>query len=177
MMSCFFTKGPVTDYASATASNLEAFAAYFHAMLNAGVYLAPSQFEAMFVSAVHNDDDLKKTVERNIEKRKGEIVKAEKIVTEAVIKFERTLYSKEVAQMIHGIKEKIYKIAVQESEKTAKKNNLSPEVRKIVEDNAIAIVDKIINLHMSEMHKKIEKTDGRKEDFMKAIKESFKTYE
>ena len=61
MMCCFFTPGPVTDYETATASNTKAFAAYFHAMLDAGVYLAPSQFEAMFVSAAHSDEDIEQT--------------------------------------------------------------------------------------------------------------------
>ena len=62
MMCCFFTPGPVTDYASATASNTDAFAAYFNAMLEAGIYLPPSQFEAMFVSAAHTDIDIADTV-------------------------------------------------------------------------------------------------------------------
>ncbi len=61
MLSCFFTKGPVDDYSSATRSHLGAFAAYFHAMLKAGIFLAPSQFEAMFVSAAHDGDDIEKT--------------------------------------------------------------------------------------------------------------------
>jgi len=63
MMSAFFTPDPVTDYPSATASNLDAFTAYFQHMLAAGIYLAPSQFEAMFVSAAHSDDDVAKTVD------------------------------------------------------------------------------------------------------------------
>ena len=61
MLCCFFTPGPVRDYESATASNTEAFAAYFHAMLDGGVYIAPSQYEAMFVSAAHSDDDIART--------------------------------------------------------------------------------------------------------------------
>jgi glutamate-1-semialdehyde 2,1-aminomutase len=61
MMCCFFTPGPVDDYASATRSDARAYAAYFHAMLGSGVYLAPSQFEAMFVSAAHDDDHLDAT--------------------------------------------------------------------------------------------------------------------
>ena len=62
MLCCFFTPGPVTDYASATASDTRAFAAYFGAMLAAGVNLAPSQYEAMFVSAAHGEDDIAATV-------------------------------------------------------------------------------------------------------------------
>ena len=62
MLCCFFTPGPVTDYASATASNTKAFAAYFHAMLEAGVYLPPSAFEALFVSAAHGQAEVEQTV-------------------------------------------------------------------------------------------------------------------
>ncbi|MDP6544657.1 MAG: glutamate-1-semialdehyde 2,1-aminomutase [Phycisphaerae bacterium] len=63
MMCCFFTPGPVTDFASASKSNTKAHAAYFHAMLDAGVYLAPSQFEAMLVSAAHTDADVDLTIQ------------------------------------------------------------------------------------------------------------------
>jgi glutamate-1-semialdehyde 2,1-aminomutase len=63
MLCCFFTPGPVTGYASATASDTKAFATWFHAMLDAGVYLAPSQYEALFVSAAHSEDDIHQTVE------------------------------------------------------------------------------------------------------------------
>jgi glutamate-1-semialdehyde 2,1-aminomutase len=61
MLCCFFTPGPVRDYPSATASNTRAFAAFFHAMLQAGVYLAPSQYEALFVSAAHSEADIAAT--------------------------------------------------------------------------------------------------------------------
>ena len=61
MLCVFFTAGPVTDYASATASSARAYAAFFHAMLDEGVYLAPSQFEAMFVSAAHDDSHIART--------------------------------------------------------------------------------------------------------------------
>lgn len=63
LMSVFFTKEPVVDYDSATSSDTEAYAAYFNAMLQQGIYLAPSQFEAMFVSAVHSKEDLARTIE------------------------------------------------------------------------------------------------------------------
>ena len=62
MMCCFFAPGEVRDYDSATASDTEAYKAYFHAMLDGGVYLAPSQYEAMFVSAAHTADDISQTV-------------------------------------------------------------------------------------------------------------------
>lgn len=61
MLSCFFAPQPVTNYAGAAASSANAFAAYFHAMLDAGVYLAPSRFEAMFVSAAHGSSDIART--------------------------------------------------------------------------------------------------------------------
>ncbi len=61
MLCCFFSALPVTDYASATACDTRAFAAYFNGMLNNGVYIPPSQFEAMFVSAAHTSDDIAAT--------------------------------------------------------------------------------------------------------------------
>ena len=63
LMSVFFTKEPVVDYNSATSADTEAYAAYFNAMLQQGIYLAPSQFESMFVSAVHSKEDLARTIE------------------------------------------------------------------------------------------------------------------
>ena len=63
MITVFFAPPPVTDYAAATRSNTEAFAAWFHAMLDGGAYLPPSQFEALFVSAVHCDADIARTIE------------------------------------------------------------------------------------------------------------------
>lgn len=62
MLGCFFAPGPVVDYATAEAADAKAFAAFFHAMLDGGVYLAPSPFEAMFVSAAHADEDISRTV-------------------------------------------------------------------------------------------------------------------
>ncbi len=62
MLCGFFTPGAVTDYASATASNTRAYAAFFHAMLAAGVNLAPSQYEAMFVSAAHGQAEIAATL-------------------------------------------------------------------------------------------------------------------
>lgn len=61
MMTLFFTAGPVTDFASAKQSDTGIYAAYFQHMLENGVYLAPSQFEAGFVSLAHADDDLTHT--------------------------------------------------------------------------------------------------------------------
>ncbi len=62
MITVFFTPGPVTDYATATASNTAAYAAFFHAMLGAGVNLPPSQYEAWFVGLAHTEDDIAATV-------------------------------------------------------------------------------------------------------------------
>jgi glutamate-1-semialdehyde 2,1-aminomutase len=55
----------VTDFDSAITSNKEQYAKYFHSMLDSGVYLAPSQFEAMFLSAAHRDEDIELTIECN----------------------------------------------------------------------------------------------------------------
>jgi glutamate-1-semialdehyde 2,1-aminomutase len=55
MFSVFFTEGPVVDYDGARAQDLDAFRAFFHAMLAAGVHLPPSAFEVWFVSAAHDD--------------------------------------------------------------------------------------------------------------------------
>jgi glutamate-1-semialdehyde 2,1-aminomutase len=58
MLTAFFCDGPVSDYASARRADRERYARFFHAMLERGVYLAPSQFEAAFVSLAHADADL-----------------------------------------------------------------------------------------------------------------------
>ncbi|MGH7310883.1 MAG: glutamate-1-semialdehyde 2,1-aminomutase [Candidatus Rokuibacteriota bacterium] len=58
MLTGFFTDGPVVDYASARRADTTRYARYFHAMLSRGVYLAPSQFEAAFVSLAHTEADL-----------------------------------------------------------------------------------------------------------------------
>jgi glutamate-1-semialdehyde 2,1-aminomutase len=62
MMGMFFQKGPVTDYASAAGSDTKLYARFFHAMLNRGVYLAPSQFEAVFVSLAHTPELIDETI-------------------------------------------------------------------------------------------------------------------
>lgn len=58
MVSLFFAEGPVVDFASAARSDLEAFRGFFWHMLSRGVYLAPSQYEAGFISIVHTGTDL-----------------------------------------------------------------------------------------------------------------------
>src|ERR1043165_6191327 len=62
MWTSFFTDEPVIDCQTANRSNRERYAASFHAMLDAGVYLAPSQFEAAFVSLAHTDDVIEQTI-------------------------------------------------------------------------------------------------------------------
>jgi glutamate-1-semialdehyde 2,1-aminomutase len=63
MFGLFFTAdGPVTDFAAATSCNQEQFKGFFHAMLERGVYLAPSAFEAGFVSAAHTDTEIDATL-------------------------------------------------------------------------------------------------------------------
>jgi len=63
MFTFFFTPEPVTDWESAKRSDTACFGRFFHFMLERGVYLAPSQFEAGFVSATHSEDDIRQTVE------------------------------------------------------------------------------------------------------------------
>ncbi len=62
MVCAFFTKGEVRDWDTAAACDTKAFAKYFRAMLEQGIYLAPSQFETAFVSIAHTDDDLDRTI-------------------------------------------------------------------------------------------------------------------
>jgi len=62
MFSVFFTAGPVNDLAGARKSDVRLFAKYFAAMLDRGIYLAPSQFETNFVSAAHTPGDVELTL-------------------------------------------------------------------------------------------------------------------
>jgi glutamate-1-semialdehyde 2,1-aminomutase len=62
MFCTYFAEGPVTDYASATKSDTEGFGRFFQAMLEAGVYLAPSQYEAGFTSTVHTAEVIDATI-------------------------------------------------------------------------------------------------------------------
>ena len=63
MFTGFFTEGPVKDFDGATRSDTDRFAKYNGGMLEQGVYLAPSQYEAGFVSAAHTEADIRRTVE------------------------------------------------------------------------------------------------------------------
>jgi glutamate-1-semialdehyde 2,1-aminomutase len=62
MFTLFFTESAVTDFDSAKTSDTTKFSAYFSSMLDAGIYLPPSQFEACFVSIAHEKEDLDRTV-------------------------------------------------------------------------------------------------------------------
>ena len=63
-MACFyFHEGPVNNYTEAARSDTKLFARYFQKLLDKGIYIAPSQFESMFISSAHTYSDLQKTVE------------------------------------------------------------------------------------------------------------------
>lgn len=61
LLGAFFTEGPVEDYDSATGSDTKAYREYFGRMLEQGIYVAPSQYEAMFVSVAHRDEEIQET--------------------------------------------------------------------------------------------------------------------
>lgn len=63
VLCAFFTPGSVTDYATAKQSDTGRYAAYFKHMLGSGIYIAPAQFEAMFISNAHTQADIEKTIE------------------------------------------------------------------------------------------------------------------
>ena len=62
MFTLFFTPGPVTDWNSAAKSDTEAFGRFFRSMLEGGIYLPPSQFEAAFLSAAHMPENIEQTI-------------------------------------------------------------------------------------------------------------------
>jgi glutamate-1-semialdehyde 2,1-aminomutase len=64
MWGFFFRAEPVRNFAEAKQSDAELFRRFFHAALDRGVYLAPSPFEASFMSAAHSDDDIDQALER-----------------------------------------------------------------------------------------------------------------
>ena len=67
MMTLFFTEDVVDDYASAVKSDTALYGKYFHEMLKHGIYLAPAQFEAAFISTAHTTNDLDRTINANYE--------------------------------------------------------------------------------------------------------------
>ena len=64
MFSAFFTDVRVKDYASACTSDVERFAKYYRGMLEQGIYFAPSQYEAVFLSMAHTESDIDQTLEK-----------------------------------------------------------------------------------------------------------------
>lgn len=66
MVCPFFTEGPVINFETAKASNLDMFRSYFAKMLDQGISVPPSQFEGMFVSAVHSEQDIDDTIEAHL---------------------------------------------------------------------------------------------------------------
>lgn len=71
MMCPFFIDGPVRSYDDASRADTGRFSTYFAGMLNHGVCVAPSQFEGMFISAAHSDEDIEQTIEANYKALKG----------------------------------------------------------------------------------------------------------
>ncbi|WP_082233692.1 glutamate-1-semialdehyde 2,1-aminomutase [Halobacillus massiliensis] len=63
MVGVFFTDQPVSNFETANASDLERFAAYYQGMIQEGIFLPPSQFEGIFLSASHTDEDIEATIE------------------------------------------------------------------------------------------------------------------
>jgi glutamate-1-semialdehyde 2,1-aminomutase len=63
IMSCFFTGKPVQNFADVQSTDIKAWKKFFARMLKQGIYLAPSAYEAMFVSLAHSKADIEKTIE------------------------------------------------------------------------------------------------------------------
>jgi glutamate-1-semialdehyde 2,1-aminomutase len=63
MGTLFMGSDPVTNFAQASASDTTRYGAYFRHMLDRGIYVPPSQFEAMFVSLAHGDEEIDRTIE------------------------------------------------------------------------------------------------------------------
>jgi glutamate-1-semialdehyde 2,1-aminomutase len=63
MATLFMRKPPVRNFSDAQASNTDRYAALFRHLLEHGIYFPPSQFEALFVSTVHGDDEIERTVQ------------------------------------------------------------------------------------------------------------------
>jgi glutamate-1-semialdehyde 2,1-aminomutase len=63
LLSCFFTDKPIRNFEDVRATDIAAFKKFFAAMLDRGIYLAPSAYEAMFLSLAHTKQDIEQTVE------------------------------------------------------------------------------------------------------------------
>ncbi len=70
MLTLFFIEEAVNDFKTAVKSKTDLFGKYFNEMLKRGIYLPPSQFEALFISTAHSKEDLDKTIEANLESLK-----------------------------------------------------------------------------------------------------------
>jgi glutamate-1-semialdehyde 2,1-aminomutase len=62
LLSCFFTNRPVRNFEGVKSTNIRQFKTFFAEMLNRGIYIAPSAYEAMFVSLAHSRQDIEKTI-------------------------------------------------------------------------------------------------------------------
>ena len=67
MMCMFFTEDHITDFNGAVKSDTDLYGKYYHQMLQRGIYLAPAQFEALFISTAHSDEDLDRTIKAHCE--------------------------------------------------------------------------------------------------------------
>ncbi|MBI3949260.1 MAG: glutamate-1-semialdehyde 2,1-aminomutase [Acidobacteria bacterium] len=66
MLTSFFTTTLVVDYQTAKSSNVQKYAQYFHRLLDQGIFIAPAQFEAMFVSSAHSNQDVEATLQAHV---------------------------------------------------------------------------------------------------------------
>jgi len=71
LSTIFFASQPVTDYTGAKRSDTKLYARFFRDMLQRGIFLAPSQFEAAFVSASHSSEDIDRTISAAADALKG----------------------------------------------------------------------------------------------------------
>ncbi|MTO64557.1 aminotransferase class III-fold pyridoxal phosphate-dependent enzyme, partial [Turicibacter sanguinis] len=67
LVCLFFAKGPIENYDDAKRCDIDRFNKYFKALLSQGILIGPSQYEAMFLSNAHTDEDIEKTIEANYE--------------------------------------------------------------------------------------------------------------
>ena len=65
MATLFFSDNPVKDFSTAVKSDTDLFKKYYHSMLGKEIYLPPSQFEAVFISSAHTDEDIENTIKAN----------------------------------------------------------------------------------------------------------------
>ncbi len=95
---------------------------------------------------LYDIDELKNVIEINLERRKQEAIKAERIVKEEVIKFQKWLTTLEVVPTIKSLKEKVEQIRTSELKKTLSQlRDMDPENKKLIETLTISITDKILN--------------------------------